>query len=64
LLDDVLSELDTKRQKYILNSIQHMQTIISCTGMEEINNYLENNFKIFNVTNGNIRELNRVNEED
>ena len=60
LLDDVLSELDTKRQKYILNSIQHMQTIISCTGMEEINSYLNNNFKIFNVASGTVNQLNRA----
>ena len=67
LLDDVLSELDTKRRKYILNAVQRMQTIISCTGMEEISNYLENNFKafkVFNVTSGSISQLNRFCEED
>ncbi|WFR57517.1 DNA replication/repair protein RecF [Anaerocolumna sp. AGMB13025] len=35
LLDDVLSELDRKRQNYLLNSIQGIQTIITCTGLEE-----------------------------
>lgn len=31
LLDDVLSELDGKRQTALFNAIQHMQTIITCT---------------------------------
>ena len=33
LLDDVLSELDTNRQEYILNSIKEVQTLITCTGI-------------------------------
>lgn len=35
LLDDVLSELDRKRQNYLLSSISNIQTIITCTGLEE-----------------------------
>ena len=35
LLDDVLSELDSNRQNYLLNSIGDIQTIITCTGLEE-----------------------------
>ena len=54
LLDDVLSELDSNRQNYLLNSIGGIQTIISCTGLDEfINNRFEIN-KIFKVTNGTI----------
>lgn len=54
LLDDVLSELDSNRQNYLLNSIGNIQTIISCTGLDEfINNRFEIN-KIFKVTNGNV----------
>ncbi len=56
LLDDVLSELDIKRQKYVLNSLENKQTIISCTGIEELSNYLEDNFKIFKVSNGTVNE--------
>lgn len=52
LLDDVLSELDSKRQKYILNSIKSIQTIITCTGLENIENHLEENYKIFKVVKG------------
>ena len=54
LLDDVLSELDSNRQNYLLNSIGNIQTIISCTGLDEfINNRFEIN-KIFKVTNGTV----------
>lgn len=54
LLDDVLSELDSNRQNYLLNSIGNIQTIITCTGLDEfINNRFEIN-KIFKVTNGSV----------
>ena len=54
LLDDVLSELDSNRQNYLLNNIRDIQTIITCTGLDEfINNRFEIN-KIFNVNNGSI----------
>ena len=54
LLDDVLSELDSNRQNYLLNNIKDIQTIITCTGLDEfINNRFEIN-KIFNVNNGSI----------
>ncbi|MBQ2558409.1 MAG: DNA replication/repair protein RecF [Lachnospiraceae bacterium] len=35
LLDDVLSELDRNRQIQLLTEINGLQTIITCTGMEE-----------------------------
>ena len=38
LLDDVLSELDNKRKKYLLDSIDGIQTIITCTGLDEFIN--------------------------
>lgn len=51
LLDDVLSELDSNRQNYLLNSIGDIQTIITCTGLEEfVNNRFEIN-RIFKVSN-------------
>ena len=54
LLDDVLSELDSNRQNYLLNSIGDIQTIITCTGLDEfINNRFEIN-KIFKVTDGSV----------
>lgn len=54
LLDDVLSELDNKRQRFILNSINDMQTIITCTGIEDIKGCLESDVKIFYVKNATI----------
>ena len=52
LLDDVLSELDSNRQNYLLNSIGDIQTIITCTGLEEfVNNRFEIN-RIFKVNSG------------
>lgn len=54
LLDDVLSELDSNRQNYLLNSIGDIQTIISCTGLDEfINNRFEID-KVFKVVDGTI----------
>lgn len=56
LLDDVLSELDRKRQNYLLESLENTQTIITCTGLEE---FVENRFSIdktFYVNNGIITE--------
>lgn len=52
LLDDVLSELDSNRQNYLLGSIGDIQTIITCTGLEEfVNNRFEID-KVYKVTNG------------
>jgi len=54
LLDDVLSELDANRKRYILTSIKDIQTIITCTGIDDLSSYLDNQAKIFNVSNGQI----------
>ncbi len=58
LLDDVLSELDSNRQNYLLNNIGDIQTIITCTGLDEfINNRFEID-KIYKVSNGIIESEN------
>ncbi len=58
LLDDVLSELDANRQNYLLNSIGDIQTIITCTGLDEfINNRFEID-KIYRVTDGTVTSEN------
>lgn len=58
LLDDVLSELDSHRQNYLLNNIGEIQTMITCTGLDEfINNRFEID-KIFKVSNGIIESEN------
>ena len=54
LLDDVLSELDSKRQMQLLQSIQGIQTFITCTGLDE---FVKNRFqmdRVFYVENGKI----------
>ena len=54
LLDDVLSELDINRKRYILSTISGIQTIITCTGMDDLKSYLDEKAKIFTVSNGQI----------
>ena len=54
LLDDVLSELDSKRQNHLLNNINDTQTIITCTGLDE---FIENRFEInrvYRIVNGTV----------
>ena len=56
LLDDVLSELDSSRQNYLLNSIGDIQTIVTCTGLDEfVNNRFEIN-RIFHVSQGQVSD--------
>lgn len=63
LLDDVLSELDSNRQNYLLNSIGDIQTIITCTGLEEfVNNRFEID-RVFKVANGEVTCMNHADEE-
>lgn len=54
LLDDVLSELDRKRQNYLLDSIHDIQAIITCTGIEEFVGSRLTLDKIFRVVQGEI----------
>lgn len=54
LLDDVLSELDVNRKKYILSTINDIQTVITCTGIDDLKSYLDDKAKIFTVSNGQI----------
>ena len=54
LLDDVLSELDSNRQNHLLNSINNIQTIITCTGLDDFINNRFNINSIFKVINGKV----------
>ncbi len=56
LLDDVLSELDRKRQLYILGSINNIQTVITSTGVDDIVKNIESKAKIFYISEGKIEE--------
>ena len=53
-MDDVLSELDRNRQNYLLENIKGIQTIITCTGLEE---FVKNGINInqtFEIVQGKI----------
>lgn len=52
LLDDVLSELDDNRQKYLFSYTQDTQTLITCTGVEQSVWNSQKIGKLFNVNNG------------
>lgn len=57
LLDDVLSELDSSRQNFLLNSIHDIQTVITCTGLDE---FVKNRFQInqvFRVMEGHVLRI-------
>jgi DNA replication and repair protein RecF len=58
LLDDVLSELDKHRQNYLLDSIHDIQTLITCTGVDEFVNRRFDINKVFHVQNGQVTSEN------
>ena len=58
LLDDVLSELDSKRQEHLLSEITHIQTLITCTGVEDFVNHRFSINKVFHVQNGQVTKEN------
>ena len=55
LLDDVLSELDMNRQQYLLESIGGIQTVITCTGLEDFVNRQVRINKVYRVENGEVK---------
>lgn len=54
LLDDVLSELDSKRQEHLLSEINHIQTVITCTGLDDFVNSRFRMDKIFKIVEGTV----------
>ncbi len=52
LLDDVLSELDSNRQNMLLESISDIQTIITCTGLDDFVNERFTINRVFDVHDG------------
>lgn len=55
LLDDVLSELDKHRQQFLIKSIKDIQTIITCTGIEDFIKDFAGDVDIIKVIDGKIR---------
>lgn len=54
LLDDVLSELDGKRQEHLLASIRHTQTLITCTGLDDFISHSFQIDKTFQIVKGTV----------
>lgn len=52
LLDDVMSELDSNRQNYILNCLKGLQVFITCCDVNQILNLTKG--KAFNIKNGEV----------
>lgn len=63
LLDDVLSELDSYRQNYLLESINDIQTVITCTGLDEFVNHRMNINQVYYVENGHATHGQEVKDE-
>lgn len=58
ILDDVLSELDVGRQKFLLEALKEVQTILTCTSLNEIKEFHFENRSVFKVTEGRIQKTN------
>lgn len=55
LLDDVLSELDAKRQDFVLNKIEHGQVLITCCEPEKL--AAVRGGRLFRVENGTVEQV-------
>ena len=58
LLDDVLSELDGGRQEHLLSGIRHIQTMITCTGLEDFVNHRFPIDRVYKVVSGTVIQEN------
>lgn len=58
LLDDVMSELDSSRQNHLLNTIDHIQTMITCTGLDEFIDHCFPINRMFRVVDGAVYDEN------
>jgi len=56
LLDDVLSELDSKRQEYLFKNLEGVQTFITSTDKSFFNESVKGGLKFFNVRKGKVIE--------
>ncbi len=63
LLDDVLSELDSNRQNYLLESIHDIQTFITCTGLEEFVRHRFHMDQIYHVERGVVTRVDSLESE-
>ena len=54
--NDVLSELDSSRQNYLLDSISDIQTLITCTGLDDFISHQFQINKVFQVVQGTVSQ--------
>lgn len=59
LLDDVMSELDEARQKCLMEHVNEMQTLITCTGIEDSIRKYSDKSTVFEVSAGNVNKINK-----
>lgn len=52
----VLSELDSSRQNYLLDSISDIQTLITCTGLDDFISHQFQINKVFQVVQGTVSQ--------
>ncbi len=64
LLDDVMSELDSKRQNDLLSSLDDMQIIITCTGVDELIKSRLHIDKIFEINDNRATEISYSKQEE
>lgn len=57
LLDDVLSELDSYRQEFLLSYVTAQQTIITATGVNELVKKISGKYNIMQVSGGGVRSF-------
>lgn len=57
LLDDVFSELDSKRQKMLLTAVSGCQCFVTCTGIEELGSAREAPMQAYLVNQGRLMEI-------
>lgn len=57
LLDDVLSELDRNRQSRLLSEMEDVQTIVTCTGMEEFVACRPEGNTVFKVSGNQVKRI-------
>lgn len=60
LLDDVLSELDIKRQNYLLENLKNVQTILTCTSISDIINFRKKDRFLFEVIGGKVKKIEEI----
>ena len=49
------ADVQVVSKRNVLTSIKNIQTVITCTGIENLTSYLDENSKVFRVINGRIQ---------